>query len=79
MISLIKGCRVYSPNDIGIKDVLLAGGKIEGIYDNIELKDDLLKNYAYQDYEGDANDKECGQGIIYQALSKEKSGRGRLK
>ena len=43
MISLIKGCRVYSPNDIGIKDVLLAGGKIEGIYDNIELKDDLLK------------------------------------
>lgn len=43
MISLIKGCRVYSPNDIGIKDVLIAGDKIEGIYDNIEIKSDLLK------------------------------------
>lgn len=43
MISLIKGCRVYSPNDIGVKDILVAGDKIEGIYDNIEIKSDLLK------------------------------------
>ena len=37
MISLIKGCRVYTPKDIGIKDVLIAEDKIEGIYDEIEL------------------------------------------
>lgn len=37
MISLIKGCRVYTPTDIGIKDVLLAGDKIEGIYDEIKI------------------------------------------
>lgn len=37
MISLIKGCRVYAPQDIGIKDVLLAGDKIEGIYDDFKL------------------------------------------
>lgn len=43
MISLIKGCRVYSPNNIGVKDILVAGDKIEGIYDNIEIKSDLLK------------------------------------
>ena len=33
MISIIKGCTVYSPDCIGKKDVLIAGGKIEGIYD----------------------------------------------
>ena len=37
MISLIKGCRVYTPKDIGIKDVLIAEDKIEGIYDGVEL------------------------------------------
>ena len=37
MISLIKGCRVYAPSDIGIKDVLVAGNKIEIIDDNIDL------------------------------------------
>lgn len=37
MISLIKGCRVYTPNDIGIKDVLIAGDKIEGIYNEVEI------------------------------------------
>lgn len=38
MISLIKGCRVYTPIDIGIKDVLLAEDKIEGIYDEINIE-----------------------------------------
>ena len=43
MISLIKGCRVYTPVDIGIRDVLLAGDKIEGIYDNIEFKNSSIE------------------------------------
>lgn len=47
MISLIKGCRVYAPKDLGIKDVLVAGDKIEGIYndfkfDNIPLKVNII-------------------------------------
>ena len=42
MISLIKGCRVYTPNDIGIKDILLAGGRIEGIYDELKLNDNSI-------------------------------------
>ena len=43
MISLIKGCRVYTPRDIGKKDVLIAGGKIEGIYDDLNLDNVPLK------------------------------------
>lgn len=39
MIYLIKGCRVYTPDYIGIKDVLIAGSKIEGIYENIDVQD----------------------------------------
>ena len=42
MISLIKGCRVYAPKSIGIKDVLLAGGRIEGIYDDLKLNDNSM-------------------------------------
>ena len=42
MISIIKGCTVYSPDCIGKKDVLIAGGKIEGIYDEFECSHELL-------------------------------------
>lgn len=43
MISLIKGCRVYTPVDIGIRDILLAGDKIEGIYDNIDFDNSSIE------------------------------------
>jgi len=42
MISIIKGCNVYAPKHLGIKDVMIAGGKIEGIYDNLSIENDLL-------------------------------------
>lgn len=42
MISIIKGCKVYAPKHLGVKDVLIAGGKIEGIYDELNLQNDLL-------------------------------------
>lgn len=42
MISLVKGCRVYAPDHLGFKDVLLAGGKIEGIYENISIGDSSI-------------------------------------
>lgn len=42
MISLVKGCRVYAPDHLGFKDVLLAGGKIEGIYENISIGDSSM-------------------------------------
>jgi beta-aspartyl-dipeptidase (metallo-type) len=42
MISIIKGCNVYAPKHLGIKDVLIAGGKIEGIYDEFNIQNDLL-------------------------------------
>lgn len=42
MISIIKGCTVYSPDYIGKKDILIAGGKIEGIYDPVEYEDNFF-------------------------------------
>lgn len=42
MILLIKGCSIYSPDYIGKKDVLIAGGKIEGIYDDFSYNDNQL-------------------------------------
>lgn len=42
MISIIKGCTIYAPEYLGIKDVLLAGGKIEGIYDKLNFQSDLI-------------------------------------
>lgn len=42
MLSIIKGCNVYAPKHLGIKDVLLAGGKIEGIYDELNIENDLI-------------------------------------
>jgi len=37
MLTLIKGANVYAPKKLGKKDVLLAGGKIERIDDNIDI------------------------------------------
>lgn len=42
MISIIKGCRIYAPKCLGVKDVLLVGGKIGGIYDELNIQNDLL-------------------------------------
>lgn len=42
MISIIKGCNIYAPKNLGIKDVLIVGDKIEGIYDELNIQNDLL-------------------------------------
>ena len=42
MISIIKGCNVYVPKCIGVKDVLISGGKIEGIYNELNIQNALL-------------------------------------
>lgn len=42
MISIIKGCNVYAPKYLGIKDVLIVGDKIEGIYNELNIQNDLL-------------------------------------
>ena len=38
MIKLIKNVKVYSPDFLGTKDVLILGDKIAGIEDEIKLK-----------------------------------------
>ncbi|WP_418223101.1 beta-aspartyl-peptidase [Clostridium isatidis] len=43
MLTIIKGIKVYSPDYEGIKDVVLCGDKIEGIYDNIKIPADFIK------------------------------------
>lgn len=42
MITIIKNVRVLSPEDLGIKDIVLLGDKIEGIYDSIAIPKDFL-------------------------------------
>ena len=37
MITVIKNIHVYSPENLGIKDVVIAFDKIEGIYDNVYI------------------------------------------
>lgn len=37
MIKLIKSADVYSPKNIGLKDILIANNKIAGIYDNFKI------------------------------------------
>lgn len=43
MISIIKDIKVYAPEYIGIKDIVLAGGKIEGIYENLNLSNTFIE------------------------------------
>jgi beta-aspartyl-dipeptidase (metallo-type) len=33
---LFKGCRVYAPESLGVKDVLVAGGRIEALADSLQ-------------------------------------------
>ncbi|GAA0078237.1 beta-aspartyl-peptidase [Clostridium sp. CTA-5] len=42
MISIIKNIKVYSPEYIGIRDIVLAGGKIEGVYDKLNIPNDFI-------------------------------------
>jgi len=41
MITVIKNGEVYSPEYLGKKDVVIAGGKIEGIYDVIDVPENF--------------------------------------
>lgn len=59
MISIIKGCDIYGPEHIGIKDILLVGGKIEGIYDELNIENKLIKVEII-----DGNDKLLFPGFI---------------
>ncbi|WP_315077902.1 beta-aspartyl-peptidase [uncultured Clostridium sp.] len=43
MISIIKDIKVYSPEYIGIKDIVIAGGKIEGIYENLDISNTFIE------------------------------------
>ncbi|AOR22451.1 beta-aspartyl-peptidase [Clostridium taeniosporum] len=43
MISVIKDIKVYAPEYLGIRDIVIAGGKIEGIYENIDISDTFIK------------------------------------
>lgn len=42
MLTIIKNGEVYAPEYLGKKDIVIAGGKIEGIYDNINVPKDFL-------------------------------------
>lgn len=42
MITIIKNIKVYSPEYLGKKDVVIVSDKIEGIYDNINIPNDFL-------------------------------------
>lgn len=51
MIKVIKSAKVYCPEYVGIKDVVIVGNKIEGIYDKIEVPQDFI-NIEVIDGEG---------------------------
>lgn len=42
MISIIKGGKIYAPNYLGVKDILIVGDKIGGIYDELSIQNKLL-------------------------------------
>lgn len=43
MITVIKNIKVYSPKYLGIKDVVIVGDKIEGIYEKIDVPSGFLE------------------------------------
>lgn len=43
MIKVIKGAKVYSPEALGKKDVVIANNKIEGIYDKVNIPKDFIE------------------------------------
>lgn len=42
MITIIKSIKVYAPDFRGIKDVVILGDKIEGLYDNVNIPNDFI-------------------------------------
>ncbi|WP_297519903.1 beta-aspartyl-peptidase [uncultured Clostridium sp.] len=42
MIKIIKGAKVYAPEYLGVKDIVIANNKIEGIYDDLKIPVDFL-------------------------------------
>lgn len=42
MIKVIKNIKVYSPEYMGIKDIVIVRDKIEGIYENIEIPNNFI-------------------------------------
>ena len=42
MIKLIKKAKVYAPEYLGIKDVVIASNKIEGIYDKLDIPENFI-------------------------------------
>ena len=42
MLTIIKNVELYSPNYEGIKDVVIADNKIEGIYENLNIPEDFI-------------------------------------
>lgn len=42
MIKVIKNIKVYSPEYMGIKDIVIVKDKIEGIYENIEIPNNFI-------------------------------------
>ena len=43
MIKVIKGGEVYAPEYLGVKDIVIANNKIEGIYDEVKIPTDFLE------------------------------------
>lgn len=42
MITVIKNAEVYTPEYAGIKDIVIAGGKIEGIYEKLNIPENFI-------------------------------------
>lgn len=42
MISIIKGGKIYAPKYLGVKDILIVGDKIGGIYDELNIQNELI-------------------------------------
>ena len=43
MIKIIKNIKIYAPEYLGEKDLVISSNKIEGIYDNLEIPDNFIK------------------------------------
>ncbi|MGL5150357.1 MAG: beta-aspartyl-peptidase [Clostridium sp.] len=42
MIKIIKGVNVYAPESLGVKDIVIANNKVEGVYDNVNIPDNFV-------------------------------------
>lgn len=42
MIKIIKKVKVYAPEYLGVKDVVILSNKIEGIYDNLDIPENFI-------------------------------------